>query len=45
MKKYYQNVNHLESSFQKYKIQGKCKDVYLQVFCEGKDLVQMTVCT
>lgn len=42
MWKVYCNKEEKEKLFQKLK---KCKDVYLRVFCEGGDLLQMTVCT
>lgn len=42
MWKVYCNKEEKEKIFQKLK---KCKDVYLQVFGEGRSLVQMTVCT
>lgn len=40
--KVYYNREEKDIIFQKFK---KCKDVYQQAFCEGKGLLQMTVCT
>ena len=42
MWKVYCNREEKDKLFQKFK---KCTDVYLQVFCEGRGLSQMTVCT
>ena len=42
MWKVYCNREEKDKLFQKFK---KCKDVYLQVFCEGRELSKMTVCT
>lgn len=40
--KVYCNIEEKEKLFKKLK---KCKDVYLQVFCEGRELSRMTVYT
>lgn len=40
--KVYCNREEKDKLFQKLK---KCKEVYQQVFCEGRGLLQMTVCT
>ena len=40
--KVYCNREEKDKLFQKFK---KCKDVYLQVFYEGRELPKMTVCT
>ena len=42
MWKVYCNKEEKDKLFQKLK---KCKDVYQKVFCEGRELFQMTVCT
>lgn len=40
--KVYCDREEKDKLFQKFK---KCKDVYLQVFCEGRELSKMIVCT
>lgn len=37
-----EELEEKDKLFQKLK---KCKEVYQQVFCEGRGLLQMTVCT
>ena len=40
--KVYCNEEEKDVLFKKFK---KCKEVYLRVFCEGKEILHMTVCT